>query len=132
MMMLARGCQRLPEATRGYQRLLETALLESATQVPHFCQIVALVAHFLSATLLWHPTYKKKIVCIHPPYIHQMSYVNLFTLCCLENPQIQQFLSIGLIFERPIFWSLAANLGTPFKAPTKLDTLKGQDTIIGC
>ena len=30
--------------------------------------------------------------------------------------------------ERPIFWSLATYLGTPFKAPTNLGTQKGEDS----
>ena len=50
--------------------------------MPHFCQIVALVAHFLSAKLLWHPTYKKN--CLHSPPLYtsdvicQLIYIMLF------------------------------------------------------
>ena len=58
--------------------------------------------------------------------VHQRSYINSFKSCCLGKPQIQQFLSIDSILEYPIFWLLATNLGTPFKAPKNLGTQKGE------
>ena len=85
----------LSEATRGYQRLLETALQESATH---------------SATLL--------------PNCGTCG--TLFEHHTFVAPM--DLISVASIHERPIFRSLATNLGTTFEAPTNLGTQKGEDS----
>ena len=128
----------MPQVVRGYQRLLEAALQESAIQSATLLPYCGTCGTLFERHTFVAPNIQNKN-CLHsppspPPLLYtsdvicQLIYIMLFR----KKPQIQQFLSIGSIFERPIFWSLATNLGTPFKAPTKLDTLKGEDTIIGC
>ncbi len=57
---------------------------------------------------------------VHRTY--QRSYINSFKLWCLGKTQIQPCLSIDSILKYPIFWLLATNLGTPFKAPKNVGT----------
>ena len=83
----------------GRPRLIEAALQESAT---------------LSATLidkLWH-------------------LWHTFLFCHERHTFVApiDLISVTSIHERPIFRSLATNLGTTFKAPRNLGTQKGEDS----
>ena len=83
----------------GRPRLIEAALQESATLS---ATLIDKLCHLWHTFLFWHERH---------------TFVATIDL-----------ISVASIHERPIFWSLATNLGTTFKAPTNLGTQKGEDS----